>query len=404
VKQLTKHLDKNSLKVVRASFREEVVLSDSGEGKQLPEQIRLFKLGPNDTTKGKFWLADWCIDACIHAEKERGVDYPINKNHSFAEAYGWFSLARGEGGHLFASRPQSKPELNGIWWLDTPAVDEVKKGQWRYTSAEFWIVPEWVEDEDGYIVDVTWWIVEIVGLALTNYPATHNAEPLLTSVISKEVPYFAQLDTKSPLEFKAMSEVANKKPTEPANNPVPPTVTPAQPTQEQLMSVWNVACEITKKTSAPEVCGTLRAHASSHENLLGLAQELSTLKSTQVQQEQADKTTKETTAKSEKLERAKASVNKAIDEFKVPRSNFDKTLSLAGENGEKVEELEAHLAALHPILAPGPVVVQASNNGVKPVTPLATVASLSQAEKEVAKTLGISEEDMAKTKVNRTVS
>jgi phage I-like protein len=400
-KKTTKRLDKNSLKVVRASFREEVVLSDSGEGKQLPSEIRLFKLGPNETTKGTFWLADWCIDACFHAENERGVDYPINKNHSFAESYGWFSLKRGEAGALSGGRPRSKPEMNTIWWLDTPAVDEVKKGQWRYTSVEFWCVPEWLEDEDGYIVDVTWWIVEIIGLALTNYPATHNAEPLiLSNAINKDVPYFAQLNTKSPLEIKAMTELANKKPTEPANNPVPPTVLAAQPTQDQLMAVWAVACELTKQSTAPGVCGVLRAHASSHESLVGLSQELAAFK---VQQTQ-DTQTKETTAKSEKLERAGKALDKAIAEFKVHPSKRETTLSLAGDNGEKVEEFEIHLEALRPIFAPGPISVQTSNNGVKPVAPLATVASLTPAEKEVAKTLGISEEDMAKNKSNRAVS
>lgn len=389
--------DKNALKLVRASFKELITLAASdGEAKDLPSQIRLFKLGANETTKGIFYLADWCIDACLYAQTERGVDYPINKNHSFAEAYGWFGCVRGEAGGLYAGPPPSKPEQAGIWWLDTPAVEEVRKGQWRYTSAEFWLMPEYITDDEGYYVDCRYWIVEIVGLALTNYPATYGAEPLLASDIQKNAPYFAQLSARSPLEFQ-MTEVEKKAAAELAakNQPAPPSVTAPTATPEQLQALWVLACELTKKEAPAEVLGALRAHAYSHEQLAVVSKELITLKSQNTDKEEATKQSNEQSQKQERLSKAAAAVDKAIQEFKLAPASRETTLHLAGEDGAKVDELLAFLSTLHPIIGPASVKALASNvNATTPTTPKAPVI-LSAIQKEVAKKMGLTDEQYA---------
>lgn len=140
-----------------------------------PRRIRLFKWGWNDTTKGRLKLTQRGAERAIAAFRLRGVGGAFDKWHSFFDANvkpedktteGNYILslegseASGHGG-LFAESCQFTP--------DTAA--EISAGKWPYVS------PVPLHTKDGEIVDVK-------NVSLVGMPATHNAQPLLMSLLS----------------------------------------------------------------------------------------------------------------------------------------------------------------------------------------------------------------------------
>jgi hypothetical protein len=140
-----------------------------------PRRIRLFKWGWNDTTKGRLKLDQQGADALMAAFRKRGVSQTFDLWHSTFDpnlrpedkkTYGNYLLsvegseASGEGG-VFATECQFSPDI----------AKEISDGKWPYVS------PVPLHTKDGRIVDIK-------NTALVGLPATHNAQPLLMSLLS----------------------------------------------------------------------------------------------------------------------------------------------------------------------------------------------------------------------------
>jgi hypothetical protein len=140
-----------------------------------PKRIRLFKWGWNDTTKGRLKLDQQGADALMAAFRKRGVSQTFDLWHSTFDpnlrpedkkTYGNYLLsvegseASGEGG-VFATECQFSPDI----------AKEISDGKWPYVS------PVPLHTKDGRIVDIK-------NTALVGLPATHNAQPLLMSLLS----------------------------------------------------------------------------------------------------------------------------------------------------------------------------------------------------------------------------
>jgi Mu-like prophage I protein len=131
-----------------------------------PTEAKLFSFGVNDTMKGKFVLTRDGAQQVMMRHSEHGVDLMLDfEHHSLSKeatpeqqkASGWGDLeVRDDGLYL----------VNIRW---TPkAAEYLKNGEFRYLSPAFN-----VDDENH--------IIELVNVALTNLPATHDAPALVAA-------------------------------------------------------------------------------------------------------------------------------------------------------------------------------------------------------------------------------
>lgn len=136
------------------------------EPAHLPTEFRLFALGENETSKGTFVLDSKGLAAIMAAFADHGVDLAIDYEHQTfaaaengkpAPAAGWFTPeARADG--LWATN---------VRWTDV-AAEMLRRKEYRYFSPTFNV------DEDNRIT-------RLLPLALTNFPATKNLEPLIAA-------------------------------------------------------------------------------------------------------------------------------------------------------------------------------------------------------------------------------
>lgn len=141
------------------------------DGNEAPSEFRLFRAGENPTSKGSFWFDDAAAESVMAAFAEHGAELPIDLEHlSVAaeavtgdarnfnpDAQGWFSLEV-RGGELWA--------VNVTW---TPeGAQRLRERRQRYVSPAF-------------NTDAANRVIEIMNVALTAMPATHNAMPLVAT-------------------------------------------------------------------------------------------------------------------------------------------------------------------------------------------------------------------------------
>lgn len=127
-------------------------------------EVRLFKFGENPTEKGTFLLTKADAAACVKAWRARGTDLSWDYEHAVTEiqahgapAAAWCGLeVRGDG--LWA--------VNIRWTSKARAHLEAK--EYRYCS------PFFEHDEAGHVRN-------IINIALTNIPATHGISPLVAA-------------------------------------------------------------------------------------------------------------------------------------------------------------------------------------------------------------------------------
>lgn len=146
-----------------------VLLSDTSEP---PTEFRLFPLGEIETTKGLFLLTMDDATTCIERHRAYGNDLSIDYGHGvFNEhegpqmAAGWIRDLELRPDGLWAA---------GVTWTERAAA-MIRAREQRYFS------PAFVADEDGHVT-------EILNVALTLMPATHNLIPLVASRRSGPVP------------------------------------------------------------------------------------------------------------------------------------------------------------------------------------------------------------------------
>ena len=131
-----------------------------------PKEQKLFSYGSNDTMKGNFILTRTGAQEVMARYRHHAVDLMLDyEHHSLSEnatpeqkkASGWGDLElREDGLHL----------VNIRW---TPQAETyLKNGEFRYLSPAFNV------NDDGEIV-------ELINVALTNLPATHDQQPLVAA-------------------------------------------------------------------------------------------------------------------------------------------------------------------------------------------------------------------------------
>lgn len=131
-----------------------------------PREFRLFTWGVNDTSKGKFVLTRTSAAEVMARHREHGVDLMLDYEHHSLDpnatpeqkkASGWGDLQVRDDGLW----------LTNIRW--TPqAAEYLKAAEFRYLSPAFN-----VDDENQ--------VIELINVALTNLPATHNQEALVAA-------------------------------------------------------------------------------------------------------------------------------------------------------------------------------------------------------------------------------
>lgn len=131
---------------------------------KIATEVRLFTFGKNETEKGTFVLSKADAAACLTAWKARGTDLSWDYEHAVTKdstgpcpAAAWCSLeVRGDG--LWATN---------IRWTST-ALKLLEAKEYRYFS------PFFEHTEAGHILNV-------INIALTNIPATHGIAPLVAA-------------------------------------------------------------------------------------------------------------------------------------------------------------------------------------------------------------------------------
>ncbi len=136
-----------------------------------PREIRLFARGLTKTTKGEYLFDDAAAEAILRAFEEHGIDLAMDFDHG--------ALASPDGRKRDVPgyyRPEVRADgLYAIPSWTAAGLAAIKPGdngempEYRYTSPSFEFDPE------------TRRVLKLGPLALTSYPATHGAKPLVLS-------------------------------------------------------------------------------------------------------------------------------------------------------------------------------------------------------------------------------
>lgn len=174
-------------KLLQAALTVELAIAANGD---LPKEVRLFRAGANRTHNGTFMLTENSVKSCMDRWREWGVDLAFDYAHAMAgakysanpqeamKAAGWCSL-------------EARPSASGteLWatncsWTPAGAL-MLKNREARYCS------PMFRHSESGEVE-------EILNVALTAFPATFGADPMMASrnpeaPDEKDPPMFALL-------------------------------------------------------------------------------------------------------------------------------------------------------------------------------------------------------------------
>jgi hypothetical protein len=140
------------------------IVASSVDVSDLPSEVRLFRVGANETTKGTFLFDDVAAESVMSRYQEHAVDVMFDLEHlsldSESQAFdpdsrGWCKLAV-RNGELWAV---------DIHW-NADGAERIRSKKQRYLS------PAFAVDEDERII-------EILNIALVAMPATHDAQALI---------------------------------------------------------------------------------------------------------------------------------------------------------------------------------------------------------------------------------
>lgn len=136
-----------------------------------PREIRLFARGMTKTTKGEYLFDDAAAEAIMRAFDEHGIDLAMDFDHGALSSPD--GRKRDVPGYY---RPEVRADgLYAIPSWTAAGLAAIKPGdngempEYRYTSPSFEFDPE------------TRRVLKLGPLALTSYPATHGAKPLVLS-------------------------------------------------------------------------------------------------------------------------------------------------------------------------------------------------------------------------------
>lgn len=140
------------------------------QSKEPPKELCIWKFGNVNTVKGTFVFSKDDAKEVMSRYNERNADLCFDYDHAAirkdksdgdGRAAAWFKLKLASDG-LYAT---------DIKWTEA-ALNGIKAKEWRYWS------PAFLHDEGGHIR-------QLINIALTNIPATHNLEPLVAASYAK---------------------------------------------------------------------------------------------------------------------------------------------------------------------------------------------------------------------------
>ena len=136
------------------------------QGKTPPREFRIFSWGANDTAKGVFFLTRASAQELMLKYNEHGVDLMLDYEHLSLNPEATPEQRKRSGSCELEVRDDGLWITNITW---TPQADQyLRNGEFRYLSPAFNV-------DDGNN------IVELINVALTNLPATHNIEALVAA-------------------------------------------------------------------------------------------------------------------------------------------------------------------------------------------------------------------------------
>ena len=147
------------------------IVALAADSREPPTEFRLFRAGANETTKGVFLFSEESQKSVMDGYQRHGADVPIDYEHKMLDyfasaddmrAAGWFTPEVRDG-ELWAAN---------VRWTNK-AASALREGEWRYIS------PAFTTGEDGRIF-------ELINVALTNLPATHQLEALVAASRARE--------------------------------------------------------------------------------------------------------------------------------------------------------------------------------------------------------------------------
>lgn len=151
--------------------RHALTLEVTTEGAEAPTELRIFKAGANDTTKGVFNFTAQSAELVMRAAADWGNDLSFDYEHAALQpvdngpvpAAGWFRLEL-----------RDTPDGPELWAVDIRWTDRARQmieaREIRYIS------PAFTTSADGEITS-------LVNVALTNLPATKRLEPLIAASV-----------------------------------------------------------------------------------------------------------------------------------------------------------------------------------------------------------------------------
>lgn len=144
-----------------------VLCSATGLPKDPPSELRVFGFGPFSTIKGQFKFTPSDAKEVMKRYQEHGAELCFDYEHFAVDpekgragdgkAAAWYRLELRKDG-LYATN---------IRWTKA-ALDGIRAKEWRYWS------PAFLHTKDRHIT-------ELINIALTNIPATHDLEPLVAA-------------------------------------------------------------------------------------------------------------------------------------------------------------------------------------------------------------------------------
>jgi phage I-like protein len=160
------------------------VIALSGD-KTPPSEERLFKFGVNDTMKGKFILDRSSVAEVMSRHREHKVDLMLDYEHHSLDANATPEQKKASGWGDLEVREDGLWLVN-IKWTPT-AAEYLKNSEFRYLSPAFN-----VDDENR--------IIELINVALTNLPATHDAPALVAASRTRRFTVTIQDHMKASME------------------------------------------------------------------------------------------------------------------------------------------------------------------------------------------------------------
>jgi phage I-like protein len=146
------------------------VLARLSKDAPLPTELCLFKAGLTDTTKGVYRVDEAACASVLRCHADYGNTLPFDYDHAMF-APGWMRADPARSGEAAAwFHPSVKDGAimaSGIDWT-ADAAERLRSKKYRYLS------PAFNHDEEGRVL-------EIVGAALTNIPATKHMDAIMAS-------------------------------------------------------------------------------------------------------------------------------------------------------------------------------------------------------------------------------